>query len=136
MFTEAENLQIVRTELDEVFFQNFQYDATDPGIATAQTGMIFKPESTDRPFHIFMVNKAVGLFPIIGETATVPLTTPHVANKVSVAIKDFAQGIEISKDLYDDNMHGVWSEDVKQFALMARVSQDNNAFKIFRGAFT
>lgn len=33
-------------------------------------------------------------------------------------------------------MHGVWSEDVRQFALMARVTQDYNAFGLFRGAFT
>jgi phage major head subunit gpT-like protein len=41
----------------------------------------------------------------------------------------------ISKDLFDDNLHGVWAEDVKQFALMARVSQDLNAFEVYRGAF-
>ena len=33
-------------------------------------------------------------------------------------------------------MHGVWAEDVKNFALMARVTQDNSAFELFRNAFT
>lgn len=33
-------------------------------------------------------------------------------------------------------MHNVWSEDVKNFALMARVTQDDNAFALFRNAFT
>jgi len=33
-------------------------------------------------------------------------------------------------------MHGVWSHDVADFALKARVTQDNNAFKVFRNAFT
>lgn len=33
-------------------------------------------------------------------------------------------------------MHGVWSKAVADFAMVARVSQDENAFKIFRGAFT
>ena len=42
----------------------------------------------------------------------------------------------MSKDLFDDNRHGVWAETVRNLALVARVSQDQNAFKIFRGAFT
>jgi phage major head subunit gpT-like protein len=51
-------------------------------------------------------------------------------------VKDFAQGIELSKDLFDDNMHGVWSRTVADLALKARVTQDSNAFGAFRGAFT
>lgn len=136
MFTEAQNFAIVQTELDEVYFQNFQYDASTPGIATANTGMIFKPVTTDHAAYIGEVNKATGLYQIIGETQTVPTSTPAVRNKYTVNIKDFADSIELSKDLFDDNMHGVWSEDVAQFALMARVTQDNNAFKLFRNAFT
>lgn len=136
MFTEAQNFAIVQTELDTVFFQAFEYDSTTPGIATANTGVIFKPLSIDRAAYIGEVNKATGLWSIIGEVQNVPLTTPKVTNKYTILIKDFAEGIEISKDLYDDNMHGVWSADVRDFALKARVTQDQNAFKIFRGAFT
>lgn len=136
MFTEAQNFAIVQTELDTVFFQQFEYDSSTPGIATANTGMIFKPLSIDRAAYIGEINKATGLFPIIGETQTVPLTTPHVANKYTIYIKDFASGIEVSKDLYDDNMHGVWAADVRDFALKARVTQDDRAFNIFRNAFT
>jgi len=136
MFTEAQNFAIVQTELDTVFFQNFAYDATSPGIATAQTGVIFKPLATEHAAYIGEINKATGLWPIIGEVQSVPTATPHVTNKYTITIKDFAQGIELSKDLFDDNMHGVWSEDVRKFALMARVSQDQHAFGLFRGAFT
>lgn len=136
MFTEAQNFAIVQTELDTVFFQAFQYDASIPGIATANTGMIFKPLTIDRAAYIGEVNKGPGLFSIIGEVQTVPLSTPKVSNKYTILIKDFAEGIEVSKDLFDDNMHGVWAEEVRQLALMARVTQDQNAFKVFRGAFT
>ncbi len=31
MFTEQQNLAIVRTELDSVFYQEFEYDAAEPG---------------------------------------------------------------------------------------------------------
>ena len=122
--------------MDTVFFQTFEYDSSTPGIATANTGVIFKPLSTEHAAYIGEINKATGLWPVIGEVQTVPLTTPKVANKYTILIKDFASGIEISKDLYDDNMHGVWAADVRDFALKARVTQDDNAFALFRGAFT
>lgn len=136
MFTEAQNFAIVQTELDTVFFQSFEYDGTNPGIATAQTGALFKPVTTDHAAYIGEINKGTGLWNVIGETQTVPTSTPSVRNKYTVLVKDFADSIELSKDLFDDNMHGVWSNDVREFARMARVSQDDNAFALFRNAFT
>ena len=136
MFTEAQNFAIVQTELDTVFFQNFEYDGSNPGIATAQTAALFKPVTTDHAAYIGQVNKGTGLWNVIGETQTVPTDTPAVRNKYTVYVKDFANSIELSKDLFDDNMHGVWSQDVKDFALKARVTQDDNAFALFRNAFT
>lgn len=136
MFTEAQNFAIVQTELDTVFFQQFEYDSSTPGIATAQTGVIFKPVTTEHAAYIGEINKATGLWNKIGETQTVPTSNPAVRNKYTIYVQDFADSIEISKDLFDDNMHGVWAEDVKQFALMARVTQDQNAFTLFNNAFT
>jgi hypothetical protein len=136
MFTEAQNFAIVQTELDSVFYQNFDYDTTFPSIATANTAAIFKPLNTTHAAYIEEIFKGSGLFPVIGETTTVPVSTPKVANKLTTYVKDFAQGIEISKNLFDDNMHGVWSKAVADFAMVARVSQDENAFALFRLAFT
>lgn len=136
MFTEAQNFSIVQTELDTVFFQELAYDQTTPGIATANTAELFKPITTEHAAYIGSVNKGVGLFDIIGEVSTVPLDTPRVTNKYTILVKDFAKGIEVSKDMFDDNMHGVWSAEVRDLALKARVTQDQNAFSIFRNAFT
>ena len=136
MFTEAQNFSIVQTELDKVFFQSFDYDETFPGVAHATTAQIFKPQDTTHAAWIQSINKGSGLFPAIGETATVPLSTPHVTNKQTTAILTFAQGIDISKQLFDDNMHGVWAEDVRDFALKAKDTQDYNAFGLFRNGFT
>ncbi len=136
MFTEAQNFSIVQTELDRVFFQSFDYNETFPGVARATTAEIFKPISTDHAAWIQSINKGSGLFPIIGETVTVPLSTPHVTNKQTTVISMFAAGIDISKQLFDDNMHGVWAADVADFADKARISQDYNAFKLFRGGFS
>ncbi len=136
MFTEAQNFAIVQTELDNVFFQKFQYDATEPGIATARTGEIFKPINTEHASYIQEVFAGSGLFPKIGETQAVPVSTPHVTNKQTTLVNDYAQSIPISKDLFDDNMFGTWSRTVEDFARKALITQDNNAFGLFRGAFT
>ncbi len=136
MFTEAQNFSIVQTELDKVFFQQFDYDETFPGVAHATTSQIFKPQETTHAAWIQSINKGSGLFPAIGETATVPLSTPHVTNKQTTAILTFAQGINISKQLFDDNMHGVWAEDVRDFAIKAKDTQDFTAFGLFRNGFT
>lgn len=136
MFTEAQNFSIVQTELDKVFFQQFDYDETFPGVAHATTAEIFKPQETTHAAWIQSINKGSGLFPAIGETATVPLSTPHVTNKQTTQILTFAQGIDISKQLFDDNMHGVWAEDVRDFAEQAKNTQDYTAFGLFRLGFT
>ncbi len=136
MFTEAQNFSIVQTELDKVFFQQFDYDETFPGVAHATTAEIFKPQETTHAAWIQSVNKGSGLFPAIGETVAVPLSTPKVTNKQTTQILTFAQGIDISKQLFDDNMHGVWAEDVRDFAIKARDTQDYTAFGLFRNGFT
>lgn len=136
MFNEAQNLAIVRTELDSVFYQEFNYEDANPVMTTCKNAMIFRQETTDRAFDIEEVYRGVNLFPIITETQTVPTSTPKVANKITTQIKDFAESVELSKDLFDDNMHGVWARTVSDLALKARVSMDQNAFKIFRGGFT
>jgi len=136
MFTEAQNFSIVQTELDKVFFQEFDYTETFPGVARATTAEIFKPQETTHAAWIQSVNKGSGLFPAVGETVAVPLSTPHVTNKQTTNILTFAQGIDISKQLFDDNMHGVWAEDVRDFAIKAKDTQDYTAFGLFRLGFT
>ena len=119
-----------------MFFQQFDYDETFPGVAHATTAEIFKPQDTTHAAWIQSGNKGSGVFPAIGATATVPLSVPHVTNKQTTKILTFAQGIDISKQLFDDNMHGVWAEDVRDFAIKAKDTEDFNSFRVFRNGFT
>lgn len=135
MFTETQNFSLVQTQLDEVFRQN--YEATlPPSYATAMTAEIFKVTDTTHAAYIGTIHKGPGLFSKIGEVQAVPSYTAKVANQWTVTIADFAEGIEVSKDLFDDDMHGEWQSQVAEFAIMARRTQDFNAFGLFRGAFT
>lgn len=135
MFTEAQNFSLVQTELDEVFRQNYE-SSLPPSYATAMTGEIFKVTDTTHAAYIGTIHKGPGLFSKIGEVQAVPSYTAKVANKWTVTIADFAEGIEVSKNLFDDDIHGEWQAQVAEFAIMARRTQDFNAFKIFRGGFT
>ncbi len=136
MWTEQQNFAIVQTELDEVVKQTFEYDASDPGIATAETGSIFRVINTTHAAYIREVAAGTGLWKKIGETQNVPNDLPAVANKQTVLISTFADGISLSKQLFDDNLHETWSWNVKEFAMMARVTRDSNAFGLFRGYST
>lgn len=102
MLLESENLAVVRTELDDVFFQVFEYDATDPGVATASTGAIFKQiPNWGMAQYIYEVNKGVGLWAPTGEVQTVPTDVPATRNKVFVSIVDYTKAIPVSKDFFD-----------------------------------
>lgn len=107
-----------------------------PAYATAMTADIFKVTETTHAAYIGTIHKGPGLFSKIGEVQAVPSYVAKVANKWTVTIADFAEGIDISKNLFDDDIHGEWENQVSDFAVMARRTQDFNAFKIFRGAFT
>ena len=136
-FTSADNLAITRTELDGVFFQSFEDSEGGAfGIATAENGKIFRKIPTTHSAYIHQVNKGSGLWKLTGETEVVSGSTPKTGYKNTVLVSDYTDKIDISKNLFDDNMHNVWSEDVKEFAVMARTTQDYNAFGLFRGAFT
>lgn len=135
MFTEAQNFSLVQTQLDEVFRQNLEA-TTPPSYATAMTTEIFKVTDTTHAAYIGIIHKGPGLFSKIGEVQSVPSYVAKVANQWTVTIADFAQGIEVSKDLFDDDMHGEWQSQVSELALMARRTQDSNAFKLFRLGFT
>lgn len=135
MFTEQQNFSLVQTELDEVFRQKYEV-TVPPMIATAMTGEIFKVTDTTHAAYIGTIHKGPGLFSKIGEVQSVPSYNAKVANKWTVTIADFAQGIEISANLFDDDMHGEWQSQIAELAILGRRTQDANAFKLFRYAFT
>jgi len=100
------------------------------------TGEIFKVTETSHAAYIGTVHKGPGLFSKTGEVQAVPSYVAKVANKYTVTIADWTQGLDISKNLFDDDMHGEYQAQIADLAIMARRTQDANAFKIFRGAFT
>jgi len=95
----------VQTELDSIFYQEFGYNAGTPSIATANTAELFKPDTTTHAAYITEIFKGSQLFDEVGEMGTVPEETPGISNKQTTYIKDFAKGVTIPKNFFDDIKH-------------------------------
>lgn len=134
--TNALNPTVVKTELDAVFVQEYEYPA-GPGIATAETPEIFKQVQVSNAAHIEAVlGGGGGFWTEKGEEVPVAQASPRVANKVTYTMSTWANSLQLSKEFFDDNMHGVWESMVRKFAANARSTRDRNAFAIYRNAFT
>lgn len=134
--TEQLNFDVVQTELDDVFFPKFDELEPLPSLATARSGNIFRTIDTTHAAYIEMLGKGTGLIPQIGETTVVPTSSPSVRNKVTTYVLDYGDAIPLSKNFFDDEMHDVWAEFVRDFADAARVTQDYLGFKVFRQGFS
>jgi phage major head subunit gpT-like protein len=135
MWTNSQNYAIAQIELNRVFFQKFNEVNGFPGNATASNPDVFKQETTTNAAFIQEVYSGVGMFDALGETTVVPESTPKVANKLTTYVIDYAKGVPLSKDLFDDNLHNVYDATVTDMALKARRTQDYTAMGVYRGAF-
>lgn len=126
---------VVRTALDKVFFQSFNGD-THPGYATAESSTVFNQDSVDNAAAITEVFKGTGLWGLKAELADVPQATAQVTNRQTFSVTEYAQSVDISKNFFDDNMHGVYEGMVRDMGVTGRVTKNQNAFAVYRNAFT
>jgi hypothetical protein len=134
--TNALNTAVVQTELDAIFVQEYEYPM-GPGIATAETPEIFKQVGIDNSAHIEEVlSGGGGFWELKGEEQAVPQSSPRVANKATYTASTYANSLQLSKEFFDDNMHGTYSAMVRKFAANARATRDRNAFAVWRNSFT
>lgn len=136
MFTESDNLDITFTKLDSVLFEQFNAREMFPFRATAQDSRIFKVIDTTHSQYVLEVNKDVGLYQSTDELSPVATSVPAVKNEQITPIVTYTNSIRPSKQLFDDAMHNVWQQDVKAMAKKFFVTQDINAFGLYRGATT
>src|SRR5665213_804785 len=136
MFTEGDNLDITYTKLDSVLFEQFNARKMFPFRAVAQDSRIFKVIDTTHSQYVEEVNKDVSLFVNTAELSPVATSVPAVRNEYITPINTYTNSIRPTKQLFDDNMHNVWQNDVKAMANKFFVTQDINAFGQYRGATT
>lgn len=126
---------VVKTALDKVFYQNFNGEM-HPGYVSAESSSVFNQDTIDRAAVITEVYKGTGLWGLKAENADVPQATAKVGNQQTFSVTEYAQSVDISKNFFDDNMHGVYENMVKDMAVTGNVTKNQNAFAIYRGAFT
>ena len=110
MFTEAQNQALIKTELDRVFFQRFNWQQGQVGKATCTTPALFRQIDIDRGAYVEEIGVGVGLFAEVGETVNVPNVVPNqmAANKATYYVKTYAGKAELSKQLFDDNIKSLF----------------------------
>mgnify|MGYP001615324912 CR=1 FL=1 len=133
--TNALNVGVVRTALDAIFVEEYEYPV-GPGMATAETPEIFRQEPIENAAHIEEVlGGGGGFWPAKGEEEPVAQASPRVANRATYVASTFANSLQISKEFFDDNMHGTYEAMVRKFAQNARATRDRTAFGTYRNAF-
>ena len=129
------NPNVVKTALDEVFYDRF--DGTlHPGYVDASSPIVFNQDTTDRAAEIGEVFASGGMWGERAEEENVEQGQPQVDNKITFHVTNYAQKVVISKNFFDDNMHGVYENMVREMAEDGRVTRDTKAFKLYREAFT
>jgi hypothetical protein len=135
--TDQLNSLVVKTEIDEVFNQEFNFINKQPGFASVSTPEIFKQMTIDNAAHIEAVlSGAGGYWNEKGEEQDTQLASPRVTNKTTYTAVTFAKGIQLSKEFWDDNMHGTWSKMVSDFARNGRITREREGFGLYRNSFT
>jgi len=129
------NYNVVKTALDDVFMQDFK-PTLFPGFIDATNGLVFVHDSKDRAAIIEEIFKGSGYWGERREEQDVKVSDARVTNNIVHNVVNFANSIEISKNFFDDNMHGTYEKMVKNFGKMAKKTQDKNAFAVYRNAFT
>jgi len=129
------NPDVILTELDDVFYQ--EHDAElQPQYATAATPAVFHQETMDSSAVQWEAFKGVGLWDAKQEEQDVPQDTPRIANKKTFTAVEFAKSVDIPRTFVRDAMHGAVEKKTRDMARKARLSRDQNAFAVFRNAFS
>ncbi len=128
------NPSVVKTELDDVFYQEFER-GSHPGYVDATSPLVFMQDSSDSSAEIMETFKGVSAWGEKDESGNVPEESARVDNQKTYTMLTFAKGVEVSKEFFDDNKHGVYERTVADFARKAKLGRDKNAFKIYNGGF-
>ena len=127
------NANVVKTALDDVFFQIYDVE-THPQYGTALTPGIFHQDTADSSAVIWELFKGVGLWETRQEEQDVPQKTPRIGNQKTFTVSAFAASVDIPKHFMDDQKHSAYEKMTRDFALSAVWTRDSNAFAVFRNA--
>ena len=126
---------VVKTALDKVLVAEFDYLDT-PDIATAMNQGVFKQQTTDRSAVVTEQFMGTGYFQNRSELQDVPQSQVRVGNQKTSTVLNWAQSLDISKNLFDDDQHSVVASAITNMGRNARVTRDKEAFAMYNNGFT
>lgn len=133
-FNSSLNASVVKTELDMVFYQEYEADA-GPQVARAGDEMVFKQSSSTKAAEIVEVFKGTGLWSQRTEEEDIVSSDPRVTDQQTFNILNFADSVDIPKNYFDDDQHSSIGAMMREFGEMARITQDDHAMSLWRDAF-
>ena len=128
------NPDVVKTALDDVFYQTFN-GTSHPNHSDATDEGVFHQSTVSNAAVIWEEFKGVGNWEVRAEEADVPAGNPRVDNKKTFSVINYSKSVDITKNLFDDDMHSVIDNTIMSFARRAKTTRDQTAFGIYRGAF-
>lgn len=133
--TSALNPNAVKTALDEIFFPEFNGEM-HTGLVTADSSSVFNVERIENGAVITEIFRGAGLWELKPEIQDVPEAHFAMGNPQTFTVSEYAQSLDISKNLFDDDMYNLVNKAVRDMARKGRMTRDRNAFAIFRNSFT
>tara|TARA_R100001530_G_scaffold120491_1_gene87765 strand:+ start:676 stop:1614 length:939 start_codon:yes stop_codon:yes gene_type:complete len=133
-FTSGLNPNVVKTDLDDVFFQEYNKESL-MNYVTAASGSVFNQSTASNSAVQVETYGGITYWQDRDEEEDVHSSTPRITNKATYNVSAFADSVDIPKHFYDDNMHGSYEMMVRDFGEMARVTRDRNALKFFTDGF-
>lgn len=125
----------VLTGLDEVFFSTFN-ENPGPNMGRPDDNMIFKQSTASNSGVITEVMSDVGLWDSRQELEPLTEGTPQAGDKRTFNVANFAKSLPISKHYFDDEMFDAVNTQVEKMAKKGRLTQYNEAFRIYREGTT
>ncbi len=125
---------LVKTALDELFFSVFNRTVM-PNMADIDQEDVFRQDSTDRGAVITELIADPGMWEERSELEDVHEGTVTSDSARTFTVVNYDKALKISKNLFDDEKWGAVEKMVTAMANKGYLTQRDNGFDVYRGAF-
>lgn len=122
----------VRTELDEVLFDEFDREQ-EPGEVLATDTLFIKQKDTSKGFVIYAERKGPGAFEKHVQEQDVVEKSTLVANKTTKEVENWKSSLPVAIESYEDDQHDVIMEDVAEMGRNAKLTRDKDTIQTLYG---
>jgi len=120
-------------DVDQPLRKVYELEYKDPEI---EIGKIFKVENMDGAEEKDLTTFGVGALEDVGEAGAVPYDDPGLGYETKYAYRVFKKGIQITKQMAQDNKYRQMKDMMKWLAQRASYDPVDYAYGLFRNAFT